>query len=634
MSQSVLDPTTLPRPTVRVTPATPAYPAEGGRLDLLIDLSVEFPPLKVDRLPLDVALVIDRSGSMSGPPLAGAKLAAEAAVSMLMPGDFVSVVTYDSQIDVVVPRTRLGDDRRAIVHAIRSVREGGTTALHAGWTEGVTQVLSGTDEATVNRVVLLTDGLANVGVVDPSAIVADVRAAAGHGVTTSAYGLGAQYSEQLLRAMADAGNGFYAFIEGPAQLTALFQQEVAGLSALRGRSVRLRSLGNGAALSALAPGALHDERGLALPDLVAGFPVDVLVEATLEAGAPPPTLVLEWDDVLTGARESVHVPVAVEAKPAAEVAALPVTPRVAEMRVLLELATEKDRAAEAARHGDDALLEASLKRAEDLLREIAPGEVKERERAFLADLRQRAAHGEHAIAAKMAMHSSYARSRSMASHKMAHLIEEEAHWRQQKLASMAGAGAARPATGMQPLVGECRVRRADGGTATLQVVVGDITDEHVDAVVNSTNRGLFGRSGVDGALHRRGGPELTAAARSLGTLDYGAAVFTPGFRLPARFVIHTATTAWGTTADDAAVLRSCYAASFALADGLSVRSIALPAIGTGTYAYPVDVAATVAVSSALQWLQGRGRADLVRFVILDPTVAAAFGRLVPPSVTA
>src|SRR5690554_2140985 len=108
--------TLLPRPELTITPLMQGIPAEGGTLELLVTTQVDFPEVSVDRKPLNLALVIDRSGSMSGAPLEGAKEAARTAVNMLMPGDWVSVVTFDDQVATPVPLVQVTADRARILH--------------------------------------------------------------------------------------------------------------------------------------------------------------------------------------------------------------------------------------------------------------------------------------------------------------------------------------------------------------------------------------------------------------------------------------------------------------------------------------------------------------------------------------
>jgi O-acetyl-ADP-ribose deacetylase (regulator of RNase III) len=133
---------------------------------------------------------------------------------------------------------------------------------------------------------------------------------------------------------------------------------------------------------------------------------------------------------------------------------------------------------------------------------------------------------------------------------------------------------------------------------TIRIVVGDITKLEVEAIVNAANSSLMGGGGVDGAIHRAAGPELKEACRPLGGCPTGDARITPGFRLPARWVIHTVGPVWhGGDSGEANLLRSCYDRSFALAREKGVRTIAFPSISTGAYGYPKRAAAGIALDA-------------------------------------
>lgn len=142
--------------------------------------------------------------------------------------------------------------------------------------------------------------------------------------------------------------------------------------------------------------------------------------------------------------------------------------------------------------------------------------------------------------------------------------------------------------------------------ASLEVIVADITTLAVDAIVNAANAQLAGGGGVDGAIHRAAGSgELHAACRALGGCHTGDAKITPGFRLPARLIIHAVGPVWRGGGDgEAEQLASCYRRSLDLAREHACKNIAFPAISTGVYAFPAPIAAEIAVETVEDWLQG------------------------------
>ena len=157
----------------------------------------------------------------------------------------------------------------------------------------------------------------------------------------------------------------------------------------------------------------------------------------------------------------------------------------------------------------------------------------------------------------------------------------------------------------------------------IEVVRGDITEQTVDAIVNAANSGLLGGGGVDGAIHRAGGPEIVAECRLLGGCATGDAKATTAGRLAARHVIHTVGPVWrGGEAGEAELLASCHRRALEVAVELGCASLAFPAISTGAYGYPVQLAAPVAVAAVREAL--RPPVELVRFVLFSDDHFAAF----------
>jgi O-acetyl-ADP-ribose deacetylase (regulator of RNase III) len=161
----------------------------------------------------------------------------------------------------------------------------------------------------------------------------------------------------------------------------------------------------------------------------------------------------------------------------------------------------------------------------------------------------------------------------------------------------------------------------------ITLVKGDITEQRTDAVVNAANSSLMGGGGVDGAIHRRGGPEILEECRKLRAGHYGKglatgkAVATTAGRLPAKWVIHTVGPVYSMSVDRSELLASCYRESLRVADSLGARSVAFPAISTGIYGWPMDDAARIALDTVRQ---ADTSVEDVRFVLFDSAAYAVF----------
>lgn len=167
------------------------------------------------------------------------------------------------------------------------------------------------------------------------------------------------------------------------------------------------------------------------------------------------------------------------------------------------------------------------------------------------------------------------------------------------------------------------------GTTLLSLVVGDITRQDVDAIVNAANSSLMGGGGVDGAIHRAGGPQILEECKKIrdtqGKCPTGQAVITTGGNLKARYVIHTVGPVWhGGTTGEPELLKSAYQNSLHLAEDKKLSSIAFPSISTGAYGYPIDLAAPLALVAVKENLASNSAMAEIRFVLFDQETFLAY----------
>lgn len=159
----------------------------------------------------------------------------------------------------------------------------------------------------------------------------------------------------------------------------------------------------------------------------------------------------------------------------------------------------------------------------------------------------------------------------------------------------------------------------------IEIIQGDITKQSVDAIVNAANCSLLGGGGVDGAIHRAAGPELLAECRTLNGCETGKAKITKGYRLPAKYVIHTPGPIWhGGSRGEAELLASCYRSCLTLASENDCKTVDFPSISTGVYHFPLDKAAHIAINTISDYLKAHDDIERVRMVCFDSRTLAQY----------
>ncbi|MCM8594083.1 VWA domain-containing protein [Accumulibacter sp.] len=286
-------------PRILIHPLKPALIAAlPQKLPVLVRIQAPDSPSeeKKARQPYCFALVVDRSGSMAGEPLVEAVRCARHIVDRLEPSDTAALVVFDDRVRIVAPAAPVGD-RKALHTALATIQPGGSTNLHGGWQAGADALLPDSAGAAIARVILLSDGNANVGALtDSDGIAACCARAAEAGVTTSTYGLGRNFNEDLMVAMAERGGGNHYYGDTAADLFEPFAEEFDFISSLCARHVRLSLAAPQGVTIRLLNDYPVDGDGVMpvvrLPDIAFGAEAWALVElevpATLaRAGAAP-----------------------------------------------------------------------------------------------------------------------------------------------------------------------------------------------------------------------------------------------------------------------------------------------------------------------------------------------------------
>lgn len=599
--------------------------ATDEQLTCLVELTAPTPPDTALRPGQAVVVVLDRSGSMSGEPIAAARVAIRDLVRRLSPQDVFGLVTFDDAVDVVVPVGRIADRPvDALLGAIAHVEPRGSTDLSAGNVMGLREAtraleLARGDSAAAGAgalgplsgasVLLPSDGHANAGIVDPEQL-ASLAARAQRTVTpttTSTLGLGHRYDELILAVLARGGSGEHRY----APDTDAASAEFAGLvEDLLGKSV------TGALLRIIPTPAPHGPapHGPAVDGIATGHIDHIIVHGSLPTWVDGDAVVVNLGDLYGGEDRQVliglHVPalgtlgttsvaalelsytslpdlelhtvtlpVAVNVAPGDDARGRVPDARVSVARLLLDADDAKRIAAERLRHGELDAAQASLTDAIGRVHASRPiagddtalGERIDTAVADLEEVERSTRERSREYASKLAMESWNQTSRGK-QRRRARFIDE-------------GYG--------------------DGLPAGVQLVQGDIVQlaqsgRH-DAVVNAANARLVGGAGVAGAISAAAGEELAIACRRLietsGPVPVGGAVATAGFGLGVAHVVHAVGPRYGIDVPSDVLQASAHRRAIEVADALGRRSVAIPAISTGIFAYPVEQAAPIALQA-------------------------------------
>ena len=231
-----------PDVTLRVTPERDLV-YSGGQREVIVQVDLDAKkPEHGKRAPMNLAVVLDRSGSMQGAKFEKAKQGACVAIDKLADDDFFSLVMFDNDTEVLLPPEKVGGERNreALKSRIDHVRTGGGTAIHAGVTLGAKQVRKNLDREFVNRIVLLSDGLANVGPSRPGDLASLGSELRRDGISVTTIGLGDDYNEDLMTALAEASNANYYYVRDAEKLPGIFAEELGAARTLVARGVTIR----------------------------------------------------------------------------------------------------------------------------------------------------------------------------------------------------------------------------------------------------------------------------------------------------------------------------------------------------------------------------------------------------------
>lgn len=370
--------------TLGVRVDRPHTPVSGGLVHVLVQLQAPEPDQRSgnQRLPLNLAAVLDRSGSMDGAKLDHTKRAAAFLVDQLLAIDRLAVVTYDNAVDTLFPSQPVVD-KGLLKGRIDAVASGGSTNLSGGLATGMQQIDIAAGPDCLSRTLLLTDGLANMGVTDPATLISWAKAWRERGLGLSTLGVGADFNEDLLVALAEAGGGNFHFIANPDQLPAVFATELAGLLQVVAQGLQLRlETEPGVAVDAILgypPTGTPTAVVMTLPDLYGGETKAVLFR--LAVAAPPASgrlarLSLDYLPATAGAEPmTLTSEIAVSVTADDHLLTAPPDEEVTRQVRLTEASTARDEAVGYSDRGDHASAARRLSLAADELSLLAESDV-------------------------------------------------------------------------------------------------------------------------------------------------------------------------------------------------------------------------------------------------------------------
>jgi Ca-activated chloride channel family protein len=384
-------------------------------LDVLVRVVPAAREIQRGRQAVNLGLVLDRSGSMAAENKIGfAREAAIYAVQQLLATERVSVVVFDDKVEIIVPNTWAAQ-KTPIVQLLQRVQPGGSTALHAAWVEGCKQVSRFLLEGGLNRVLLLSDGIANVGQINPDTIAYEVKAWSHQGVSSTVLGVVHDYNEDMLEAIARSGDGNYYYIQSPAQLSAIFQTELRGLLLTAGTKVSLgiEPLQGVTVLDVLNDLEKTEHGRLKLSNLIGGMPIEVVVRLSVPPLSQAGALCrfrLAWDVPGQRQRQVVWATLALPVHAWTDWERISANADVEERAVLLLVARLKKQATEEVEKGAQAAAERCINAAKELLGTVPISQQLQEEMLGLAALEANLMGGELNLFTKAAKYEHYWRT--------------------------------------------------------------------------------------------------------------------------------------------------------------------------------------------------------------------------------